>query len=96
MVSDVVTPPLVATVPAEPLTLSSTLKDLVALGKPGITSMAAIVGAGTWLLAAPSLDPSSLLRGSLGILGVTLLVMGAGALNMLIERDAKRLAPMYD
>ncbi len=90
-VSDVVIPPLVATDPAEPLTLSGTLKDLVALGKPGITSMAAIVGAGTWLLAAPSLDPASLLRGSLGILGVTLLVMGAGALNMLIERDVDAL-----
>jgi protoheme IX farnesyltransferase len=53
--------------------------------------MTAIVGGGTWLLAAPSLDATALMRGALGMLGVTLIVMGAGAFNMLIERDVDTL-----
>ena len=89
--SDVVTSPLVSAPLSERLTLASAVKDVVALGKPGITSMAAIVGAGTWLLATPTLDAANLFRGALGILGVTFIVMGAGALNMLIERDVDAL-----
>lgn len=91
--SDVVTSPAVTPLagPGTPQSLTATLKDAVALGKPSIAVMTALVGGGTWLLAAPVLDGPSLLRGALGMLGVTLIVMGAGAFNMLIERDVDTL-----
>jgi len=63
------------------------LKDLWALGKPGITMMAVIVGAGTWVLAVPVVDLATLVRGFFGLCGVGLIVMGASAFNMVIERD---------
>ena len=89
-VSDVVTSPLLTAIVDEPVGRPS-FKDLVALGKPRIAMMAAIVGGGTFLLATPTVDVASLLRGALGLVGVTLIVMGAGALNMLIERDVDTL-----
>ena len=70
---------------------STSLKDVVALGKPNIALMAVIVAAGTFLLSVPVIDAASLLRGLGGICGVALIVMGAGALNMLIERDVDAL-----
>lgn len=89
-VSDVVTSPLAAIdAPRQPLL--ATVKDAIALGKPRIAVMTAIVGGGTWLLAAPTLDAAALTRGALGMLGVTFIVMGAGAFNMLIERDVDTL-----
>lgn len=68
-----------------------TLKDVIALGKPSIALMTVFTGAGTFALAAPVIDTATVVRGFFGILGVTLLVMGAGALNMIIERDVDRL-----
>ena len=69
----------------------ATFKDLVALGKPKIALMTLITGGGTFALAAPVLDGATVVRGALGLIGVALLVMGAGALNMLIERDVDTL-----
>ena len=76
-------------------------RDLVALGKPGITMMAVIVAAGTFVLdaafpaqgpfgpgrAAVALDLAVVVKGVFGLAGVALIVMGAGALNMLLEAD---------
>jgi heme O synthase-like polyprenyltransferase len=88
-VSDVVTSPI-ADIDAQRQSLLATVRDAIALGKPRIAVMTAIVGGGTWLLAAPTLDSAALGRGALGMLGVTLIVMGAGAFNMLLERDVDR------
>jgi protoheme IX farnesyltransferase len=71
--------------------VSSLVHDAVALGKPRIALMTAIVGGGSWLLAAPSLHVDAIVGGALGLLGVTLIVMGAGAFNMLIEGDVDTL-----
>lgn len=87
--------------PASPHGGVSLWKDLVALGKPGITMMAVIVAAGTFVLdaafpaqgpfgpgrAAVALDAAVVVKGVFGLLGVALIVMGAGALNMLLEAD---------
>jgi protoheme IX farnesyltransferase len=89
-VSDVVTSPI-ADIDAPRQSLLATVRDAIALGKPRIAVMTAIVGGGTWLLAAPTLDSAALWRGALGMLGVTLIVMGAGAFNMLLERDVDTL-----
>lgn len=76
-------------------------RDLVALGKPGITMMAVIVAAGTFVLdaafpaqgpfgggsAALAFDAAVVVKGVFGLCGVALIVMGAGALNMLLEAD---------
>ena len=70
---------------------STSLKDVIALGKPGISMMAAIVAAGTYLLAVPVVDAASLVRGFFGVCGIGLIVMGAGAFNMLLERDIDAL-----
>jgi protoheme IX farnesyltransferase len=71
--------------------LAAVLADVVALGKPRIAAMAAIVGGGTFCLSSPSLSWSVFSRGLLGLAGVALIVMGAGALNMILERDVDRL-----
>jgi protoheme IX farnesyltransferase len=65
--------------------------DVIALGKPRIAAMAAIVGGGTFCLSAPSLAVEVVARGAWGLLGVALIVMGAGALNMVLERDVDAL-----
>jgi protoheme IX farnesyltransferase len=67
------------------------LVDIVALGKPRIAAMAVIVGIGTFCLSTTSFAFAVVARGALGLLGVALLVMGAGALNMLLERDVDAL-----
>ena len=69
----------------------ATFKDIVALGKPKIALMTVITAGGTFALAAPVIDTATVVRGAFGLLGVCLLVMGAGALNMLIERDVDQL-----
>lgn len=68
-----------------------TIRDLVTLGKPRIALMAAIVGGGTFVLATDQFTVQSLWSGLLGLLGVTFIVMGAGALNMILERDVDTL-----
>lgn len=65
--------------------LLRTARDVVALTKPRITAMASIVGAGAMLLA--SNGSFALERGVLGVLAIAMAVAGAGALNMLVERD---------
>jgi len=87
-VNDVVTSPSHAFEHPAP---RATLKDIVALGKPKIALMTVITGGGTFALAAPVIDVATVVRGAVGMLGVCLLVMGAGALNMLIERDVDQL-----
>ncbi|MBM4279763.1 MAG: protoheme IX farnesyltransferase [Deltaproteobacteria bacterium] len=67
------------------------LADVVSLGKPRIAAMAAVVGAGTFCLSTPSFAAAAVARGAVGLLGVVLLVMGAGALNMWVERDVDAL-----
>ena len=67
------------------------LVDIVALGKPRIAAMAVIVGVGTFCLSTTSFGLAVVVRGVLGLLGVALIVMGAGALNMLLERDVDAL-----
>ncbi|MDP2340887.1 MAG: heme o synthase [Deltaproteobacteria bacterium] len=74
-----------------PSSLKQTVRDCIALGKPNIAFMAAIVAGGTWLLSAPVVDMTTLVRGFFGVCGVAFIVMGAGALNMLIERDVDAL-----
>jgi protoheme IX farnesyltransferase len=70
----------------------ATVADVIALGKPRIALMAAIVGAGTFCLSTTTaLTVDVLARGALGLLGVALIVMGAGALNMVLERDVDAL-----
>lgn len=84
--------PIVASPTARPRASSrEVLVDIVALGKPRIAAMAVIVGVGTFCLSTTSFASAVVLRGALGLLGVALLVMGAGALNMLIERDVDAL-----
>lgn len=67
------------------------LRDVIALGKPRIAAMTLVTGGGTFALAAPVLDVATVVRGALGLLGVALIVMGAGAFNMILERDLDTL-----
>ncbi len=83
--------PAVAAAAPGAVSLSTSLKDLIALGKPNIAFMAAVVAGGTFLLSVPVVDAASLRRGFFGVFGIGLIVMGAGALNMLIERDVDAL-----
>lgn len=64
------------------------LRDLVALTKPRITMMSALVAAGSMALA-PTLP--TLADGLLILLAVSFSVMGASALNMYLERDVDAL-----
>lgn len=72
---------------------SVAVRDLIALTKPRITFMVLVTAAGGLFLAkrAPALDvtlPAALVVSTL--LGTTLIVAGANALNMFIERDIDR------
>lgn len=64
------------------------LVDVAALTKPRITAMTLIVGGGAMLLAPGSISTSYAL---LSLLGMALVVGGAGALNMWLERDVDAL-----
>ncbi len=85
--ADTVDAPL-PTLAALPRSLLATGRDVVALTKPGITTMALIVGAGAMLLAPGSIGVVDAL---LSLLGIAMAVAGAGALNMWVERDVDAL-----
>ena len=71
-----------------PRTLALSAKDVVALTKPSITLMAVIVAAGAMLLAPGHIALADALW---SLAGVAMAVAGAGALNMLVERDVDAL-----
>ncbi|MBI1949525.1 MAG: protoheme IX farnesyltransferase [Deltaproteobacteria bacterium] len=64
------------------------LGDLLALTKPRITAMTLVVGGGTMLLTPGGI---ALADAALVLLGMALVVGGAGALNMWLERDVDAL-----
>src|SRR5215475_1376476 len=66
----------------------SFLADVIALGKPRITFMV-LVTTTAGLLLAPGSVPLSLAMAA--VLGVALVVAGANALNMYLERDVDAL-----
>jgi protoheme IX farnesyltransferase len=66
----------------------STARDLLALTKPHITMLSTRMGAGGLYLAPPRLEPGRTLA---ALLGITLFVGAANALNMVLERDLDRL-----
>jgi protoheme IX farnesyltransferase len=67
------------------------LADLVALAKPRITFMVLVTTAGGLWLAARAQDlPSSWLTIVCTLAGTSLIVAGANALNMYLERDVDR------
>ncbi len=79
--------------PAAPAAVASAvaprarLADYVALAKPRITTMVLVTTAGGAFLS-PERIPAS--RLAFALLGVTMIVAGANALNMYIERDVDR------
>ena len=76
---------------ADSTTMTTTVpqaKDVVALLKPGITVMALVTAAGSMALAPTSIDP---LRAIASLVGIAFAVAGAGALNMVLERDVDAL-----
>ncbi|HEY4222920.1 MAG TPA: UbiA family prenyltransferase, partial [Myxococcota bacterium] len=75
-------------VPFALTSLGSSLRDIVSLGKPSITLMSAIVAAGAMLLAPGRIAPADALW---SLIGIACAVSGAGALNMLLERDVDAL-----
>jgi len=70
------------------LQLPSTFRDAVVLLKPRITALAVITAAvGMYL----SPEPVPMMRAIFALIGIALLVAGAGVLNMFLERDTDRL-----
>src|SRR5689334_2595985 len=67
-------------------------RDLVALAKPRITLMVIITAAGGLFLPhrLPGVDSPSFATVLATLLGTSLIVSGANALNMYIERDVDR------
>lgn len=64
------------------------LRDVIALGKPRITTMVLITtAAGIWLAPSPLATP----RAVVTLIGVGLIVMAANAFNMYLERDVDAL-----
>jgi protoheme IX farnesyltransferase len=70
-------------------------RDLVALAKPRITLMVVITAAGGLFLSRRLPDPGPLSAATVvsTLLGCTLIVAGANALNMYIEREIDGLMP---
>jgi protoheme IX farnesyltransferase len=67
------------------------LRDLVTLAKPRITLMVLVTAAGgLWLAPAPEGTPVTAVTWLLTMVGTGLIVSGANALNMYIERDSDR------
>jgi protoheme IX farnesyltransferase len=66
----------------------STLTDVIALGKPRITFMVLVTTTAGLLLAPGTISASLLIP---ALLGVALVVAGANALNMYLERDVDAL-----
>lgn len=88
--------PLVTAIEAEKSAqaaqVSSLVRDMIMLAKPRITRMVVITAAGGLFLAkrmpeTPALTPVTIVS---TLLGLTLIVSGANALNMYIERDVDR------
>jgi protoheme IX farnesyltransferase len=77
---------------AAPLTdaagAGSVLRDLVTLAKPRIVMMSVFVAGGGMALAGPTVSAATAL---FALLGVGMVVGGAGALNMVLERIPDRL-----
>jgi heme o synthase len=74
--------------------IARAVADVWSLTKPRIAVMAAIVAAGSWLMAKPAhttMDVVALVQMAGTLLGISLAVMGAGALNMWLERDVDTL-----
>lgn len=80
--------PSIAVHPPRSLLRGSVPADLLALTKPRITAMTLIVGGGAMLLSPGAI---SLADAALVLLGMALVVGGAGALNMWLERDVDAL-----
>lgn len=71
---------------------SVAIRDLVTLAKPSITLHVLVTAAGGLLLAPPPEGTTvTPLTWALTLIGTTLIVAGANALNMFIERDSDRL-----
>ena len=70
------------------LTAATTLSDLIALGKPQITFMVFITALGGMWLSPMSLQLGPSL---FALFSITLVVYGANALNMYLERDTDAL-----
>jgi heme o synthase len=69
----------------------ASVSDIVELVKPRIAAMAIINAAGTWYLARPNTSWSDVPLWMTSMVGICMMVMGAGALNMLLERDVDQL-----
>jgi protoheme IX farnesyltransferase len=65
-----------------------TARDLIALTKPSITAMAGVVALAAMLMAPGLRAPREVV---LSLMGIMMAVAGAGALNMLVERDVDAL-----
>ncbi len=64
------------------------VRDLVELTKPRISAMTAIVAGGAMILAPGHI---SVVKGVIALFAMVLAVSGAGALNMVLEKDVDRL-----
>jgi protoheme IX farnesyltransferase len=67
---------------------SAFARDLLALGKPRITALVVFTFGGGLLLAPGAIDPA---RALIALVGTTLVVAAANALNMYLERDVDGL-----
>jgi protoheme IX farnesyltransferase len=74
-----------------PVQSTSIVRDLVALAKPRITSMVLLTAVGGFWLAARSHGSMRASTLAWTVLGTTLIVSGANALNMFLERDTDAL-----
>lgn len=86
----------ISLVPARAPSLRVRLRDLVALAKPRITLFVLMTAGGGMYLgrrASNVATPLNATTAALALLGIALIVSGANALNMVIERDIdKRMA----
>jgi protoheme IX farnesyltransferase len=77
----------IALAAGEKPTFAFALRDFVALAKPRITALVIVTTAGGLWLAPGRVDS---LTAALALVGTVLIVAGANALNMYIERDVDR------
>jgi protoheme IX farnesyltransferase len=78
-------------VPAEVEAPPTVWKDLVTLGKPGITMMCVLMAAGGYGLALRQAEAGPNTGGFLlSLVATALSVMGANAMNMVLEREGDR------
>jgi protoheme IX farnesyltransferase len=77
---------------AEPTSSSTTLADVVQLGKPRVTVLVIVTGLGGMWLASRTTGANVDWRTALAaLLGLSLIVSAANALNMYLERDVDAL-----